>query len=174
MSTIYQPADESVLIALATAVEQYHPDLKQAGVTFAVLMASPGTDKHGEPKEGPALKENGYPAAATIRAHKLRDKALGLADVLICIDEEYWKQANKKRRLALLDHELYHLDLQEALDDLGRPTFKIRRHDYEIGVFNEVAERHGVASVERSAIEALIHQSWVQTTLNLPMQDAAD
>ena len=55
---------------------------------------------------------------------------------------------------ALLDHELYHLEVQRnkhgkpKLDCNRRPKLTMRLHDRQYGWFDEIAQRHGSASIE--------------------------
>src|ERR1019366_9477538 len=92
---------------------------------------------------------------------------------------------SETRRLALLDHELTHLVLrcdEDGLkhDDIGRPTFKIKQHDFDLGGFAEVVERHGEASVEAlqfSRFETLYGQLMLfdpKTLRNLGVSDASN
>lgn len=51
-------------------------------------------------------------------------------------------------------HELTHLEIQRdkdgapKWDDLDRPKLKMRKHDYEIGVFVDVAKEYGMDSFD--------------------------
>lgn len=57
-------------------------------------------------------------------------------------------------RAALIDHELYHLELVRDKTDrlkrdyMGRPQLTIRLHDHQFGWFDAIAKRHGETSQE--------------------------
>jgi len=132
-------------------IEGYHPDLVAADVRVNALMA---WSKAGDP-----VRLQGYPCAAVIRKNSVRDRIEGKADATITIDEERWENLDERGRVALIDHELYHLVPQVEgtdaegrriwkTDSAGRPVLKIRLHDWELGGFAEIAERHGNAAIE--------------------------
>lgn len=112
----------------------------------------------------PCLKHQGYPAAAVCRIVPGRDRAAGLPDAQIIIDVEVWKSYDAKRKAGLIDHELYHIepvvkDGQQKYDAQDRPKLKIRKHDYQFGWFDEIAKRHGEASLEVSQAKLLVEMS---------------
>ena len=84
----------------------------------------------------------------------LKDRAKGQGDAEIIIDEIWWQDASEQAREALIDHELYHLEVKTdknnhpAKDDLDRPKLLMRKHDYQFGWFNAIASRHAEHSVE--------------------------
>lgn len=123
----------------------YHKPLSEADVTIDVLMASN--------PDGRAVKVGGYPALAKIKKTTLENRANGDADARLIIDAEYWEHADKAQRTALIDHELTHLvlvvkDGEVQRDDLYRPKLRMRLHDFEIGGFYEICERHKEKAVE--------------------------
>lgn len=140
MPTTYTEADKSTYAVLRRAVERFHRDVMAADPTFTVLMASNGEDA--------ALKRNGYKVQALIKVVGLKDRAAGMNDVLLLIDSAAWGMMSEEGKLSLMDHELTHLILKRdengniKRDDLDRPKFGIRPHDFEIGGFAEVIERH--------------------------------
>jgi hypothetical protein len=133
--------------------EKFHPPLVEIGLTFSVLMAEAKRDAEGN-LTGPAIKHHGYPALAKVRIVSERDRAHGMADVALLLDGDRWPLLSQGERIALLDHELTHIELviddegKPKADDLGRPKLRIRLHDFEAGWFHEVAERHGKQSQE--------------------------
>ena len=66
-------------------------------------------------------------------------------DYILCIDEEIWEQAEHGHRVAIIDHELCHIEYNEK----DKP--KTVTHDCE--EFTCVVRRHGLWS---SSIQALI------------------
>lgn len=112
------------------------------------------------------LTHAGYPALAVTRIVPARDRAAGLPDVQIVIDLAAWQSlADSKKKNALLDHELYHIE--PVLDDIGgqiydaqdRPKATLRKHDHQLGWFDEIANRHGDNSIEVTQARKLIAES---------------
>lgn len=145
--TTYVQADETVLALVAMAMGQYHQRLQAIGLTYNVLMAHAPEGDDGEP-DGPALKQHGAPALALIKINSLKHRAHGLADVEIVLDGDQWPEFSRAKRLAILDHELTHIEPTMKFDDLGRPKLTMRQHDFQVGWFFDVAQRHGGESVE--------------------------
>lgn len=114
----------------------------------------------------PCLKHQGYPAGAVVRITPLKDRALGIADATIVIDRAGWLALSQRQRDALVDHELTHLARkvdketgEMVCDALDRPMLKMRKHDYQLGFFDEVAARHGEASPEVRHARRLMEHS---------------
>lgn len=150
--TYERQIDNDVTELVAAVREEHHRYLEGADVTVDVLMVSDIDEESGEVL--PALTLHGYPAAATIKIVGPAQRALGQADALMMIDVVSWRELPPAGRRALIDHELTHLEVvcgkkgEIKRDDSGRPKLKMRLHDYEIGGFREVIERHGKAAPE--------------------------
>lgn len=153
MSVTYEQAPEAeVGKMIAEVMQQHHPLLNGAGVTIEALFAR-NYDKDGQAE--PAIVVRGQACAAKISITNLSDRVRGIADAKLIIDAEYgWNRLAESRRIAMIDHELCHLepavdkDGVPKLDDHGRPKLKIRHHDWELTGFADVAERHGEAALE--------------------------
>lgn len=141
-------------------IAQHHRALAHWGVTVSVLVS----DK--------PLRHHGAAAAAIVRISPPRERAQGCADATITLCGATWETREPETQDAILDHELTHLVVQTRparardngkpgeledgaldgfmakLDDDDRPKLKIRPHDHQFGWFEEVAERHGAASLE--------------------------
>jgi Putative phage metallopeptidase len=142
----YSPAP-SADGCIAQVRDDYHPDLE--GVTVSALFVFDSESSE------PVLKHQGYPAQAIVRITPVRDRALGMADAVIVIERSSYLTLSQRQRDALLDHELTHLTRaldpetqRPVFDVLDRPKLKMRRHDFQLGWFNEVAQRHADASAE--------------------------
>lgn len=152
---------------------QWHPTLRRCGVRIDILFVDDYDDSTGESR--PALKAHGYPAAATIAIVQPKHRALGLGDALLTIDTATWAGLPVRKRIALLDHELTHLEVLAddggivmwnevdercfgvpKLDDMQRPKLRIRLHDYQLGGFRTVAKRHAEDAPEADQVRALI------------------
>lgn len=131
-----------------------HKPLLDAKVKIDLVFAYPEYDeKTGDPI-GDALKHHGIKALGITRKIGLKDRAKGHGDAEICLDGEWWKDASYKEKAALLDHELHHISVKIdkrgiVRDDIGRPAIALRKHDFQIGWFKIIAERHGEFSQER-------------------------
>lgn len=156
--TIYDRANDDVTERGARVIEKFHPLLKAAGVTIDYLWAS------GE-KDEPAIKLHGAYAYACIRVTNAKERAAGRADAEMLIDKACYEKMSFATRDALLDHEIYHLKLKtdrfgaNQVDDHRRPILKMRSHDRQFGWFDEIAKRHGEASVEVQQAQTLKAQA---------------
>lgn len=147
--TTYTEATSEAKAYLSDAKTRYH-DQRLDGVRVGMLMAYAPEDKDtGDPK-GPALKRHGVPCLALVRIVPTKDRVAGMPDAMIYVDGDAWRGLTHSERLALLDHELEHIDFptNRGEDCHGRPKLKIKPHDHEFGWFDAVAERHGSSSQE--------------------------
>lgn len=155
----YGPASTEVHALVASVMEDWHPDLVKTEARIGIVMAYPTLDKDGEPT-GPAVTLHGEPCLATIKANAQKDRVDGKPDATIVISAPEWNDLaaepdGNERRVALLDHKLYHLIVRRDketgrfdTDDQGRPLFEMRRHDWTFAGFREIASRHGKRSQE--------------------------
>jgi hypothetical protein len=162
MTTTYTPAPPDITDRIAEVLMQYHGDLAEHGVTIGILVAT--SDDEGEP----AVKKDGYPCAALIEKTSYKNRCLGIADAVITIEADIWKTFTEAEKVAVLDHELTHLELVYdkdgvlKTDDANRPKLKMRLHDFQIGGFVVIAERHGAASIESQEFRATYHTYYQQ------------
>lgn len=161
---------------LDEALTRYHGRLAEAGVTVDLLWTE---DTNGKP-----FLVSGYPAIARVRICSLDERVAGRADAEIVLDRGEWMGLEQAEQVAVMDHELTHLVLvYEKMgrvvtgtvkrDDHNRPRLKMRRHDYQVGGFRDIAERHRSHSQEWQqavAAESLLN-SWRQ--LELAFESAA-
>lgn len=160
---IYIQANEDHIKLLNEVIHKYHTRLESAGVTIGMLFVFAEIDDQGE-LTGPALKLHGIPAAAVVKSLSLKLRAHGLPDIELLIDGDGWDDRPKKEMVAILDHELTHVepvfkDNALQLDRLGRPRTVMRPHDYDFGWFIEVVERHNAASIESKQAKQFMMQS---------------
>lgn len=152
----YDPAPKEVHDRVKALIKRFYPDLENVGLRVDVLMAA--TDD----ESGHAVTLHGYPCDATIKILGAKDRAMDRGDVEIVIDNERYDSMGEKERDALIDHELYHVELKRdrhnkvKLDPYGRPQIKMRLHDFEAGWFHEIARRHGKNSGEVQQARALM------------------
>lgn len=156
MATSIDKADGFTRNLLQQALHEYHPELVKHEVSVGVLMVYDPEDSGAR-----VLKHQGYPAVAVVKINSLEQRAQGMPDATIKIDRAEWDQMPDRRRIAILDHELQHLEIQydEAgfckSDDQGRPKLKIRLHDLVVGGFSCVMARHGDDSGETRQLEVV-------------------
>lgn len=146
MPTTHTPAGDNVIARMNKVMRKYHGHLVTEKASVGVLMA--------RNEDGEAVKVGGYPCAALVRKVSLKDRAAGLPDAQIIIDEIRWEELDDAEKDALLDHELEHLKIatdqngQPKRDDLDRPKFNLAKHDAQIGIFRCVIERHGEKALD--------------------------
>lgn len=154
MATIFKRLD--VGKRLNDAMTSWHPDLVEAGVTVECFSAA------ADAGVTPALRQGGYPAVAVTRIVPYRDRVAGMADAHIYVDFDAWHSMDDEEKLALLDHELTHLELvvdkngDAKLDASDRPRLRIRRHDIRIGVFISCMKRHGKKAIDAQAVVSFL------------------
>lgn len=166
--TTYEMAGQDLVSVIDDTMQAHHAPLVEAGVTVDLMLAYASRDKNGIAK-GPAVKHNGLPAYAVVRKMALKDRTAGRSDAEIVLDGDNCRNWDAAFLIAVLYHELYHLELVEdkkeggiALDDLGRPRLKIRPHDREFGWFDEIAHRHEGFSAEARQARLLFGDSEFQ------------
>lgn len=147
MAKSFRRSSASTRAILDKVMEMYYPDLIEYKISIDLMDAFTSDGK-------PAVMHHGKPAYAVIKQVSLKDRAKGNGDVEITIDEYRFSQLSERSQMALLDHELHHLEFklnkddQRSVDDLGRFLFTMKPHDIEFGWFNTVAARWGSDSIE--------------------------
>lgn len=161
MGTTYEKCPKEVHEFVGGILHDYYPELAEVGAKVSCVFSFAPRDKNGNPT-GPGVKLHGYPCAAVIRKTTLKQRVMGAADAEITIDGDEWPNWSEKRRQALIDHELYHLELaigedgRPTFDDIQRPKFKVKLHDWQLGGFAAIVQRHGDFAFEQTAAQDLI------------------
>lgn len=180
MGVSYTPADGLVREQLEEVVGLYRPDLRDAGVSFGLLMAA-----CDDPEDRP-LKANKVPCLAQVLlcSHELR--VLGAPDCRIRIDLREWAVMKDRHRLALLHHEVEHVELAKwgrdnqgvihfDRDDGGRPKLKLRAGDLNPpDGFESVVEAHGDWSHEYTGVLAVFGRIKAARAGHIEVEDEAD
>ena len=170
MSKKYSKAPAEVAQRAASLIKKFHPDLALVGIKIDFLSVA--VDQEGEV----ALSLRGMPCYATVKIVGVKERTQGCGDALITIDEEHYNKMEDPQKDALIDHEIYHLNIVRNVhgipkkDCRGRPKLKMRKHDIEFGWFNEIATRHGSASIEcRQATQLMLtgKQTYFQFALKM-------
>ena len=152
----YQVAPEEVTESAAAVIEKHYPEITESGLVIEYQFANSDS--------GPAVSVGGWPCNASIKIIGLQDRVAGRGDAIVTIDQKRWDELTEENRVALLDHELYHLICQREddgafkKDGAGRPKLKMRPHDVEVGWFKEVAIRNGEHSMEVKGARAIFDE----------------
>lgn len=144
MSKKYWVAGEKVQEACWETMEQFHSELVAFKVNVLCVFAK-AEDKKGFPL--PAVKLHGRSCYATIRAVSDADRAAGMPDAVMTIDHFLWETLSPERQVALLDHELTHIELSGGESSAG-VSLAMRKHDWELSGFFDVVKRHGKDAIE--------------------------
>jgi len=152
---IYELADDSVHDLLKEAISAYHNMIGKLEIKFGLIRVT-SVDKKGEPDEKPALKSSsGHAAAAQISLVSKKDQLSKNYEVEILFDGPMWDGMTDKKRLAILDHELTHIEIAKdkdghaKIDDLtGKPKLKLIPDQFHLWGFLDIAKRHGEDSSE--------------------------
>jgi hypothetical protein len=171
MGKLLAEASPETTSLVASILAEEYPAIASLspGLRIGVLMAT--SDIPGKP----ALAKGGYPAAGMIRVVSEEDRAAGGPDVIVLLDGDKWPGWDDTVRYSLIHHELHHLMpvklRQQAeggftcdLDGLDRPKIRLRKHDFEIGGFDVIVERHGDAAIEWQSVKR-VHERFAQQTL---------
>lgn len=175
MATVFGVPDKNDLVwqVMDEAKLNYHSDLHDGKVKVGILFAT-------NPDE-PAIKKNGYAVGAIVKILSIPFRLLSDFDVLIILDEDFWKDLISESKMALFDNLLSRLALVDVKrkgenivfkkDDIGRPKLRNVRGDWNGGDgFRKVIERHGKAAIEwdqsqrsfliaKSALDGSFHES---------------
>jgi len=172
MALEYSLADDEMADMMHDVIVQHHPRLIAAKVKIGLITQR----KEQDGMAVPSLKHNGWLAAATVKPTAVKDRLLGMPDVIILIDRVAWDDMEQPRQLSLLDHELTHISIMDEegavvdvepdgsmrawkVDDAGRPVIKMRDHDWQAGGFREVIARWGRDAVDAYGVESVIEAS---------------
>jgi Putative phage metallopeptidase len=133
---------EAYSIAKSTLQHERYRPFREAGVSWSLWMAFANNDE-------PPITFHGVAALARAKIIRLLDRVKGNTDVEILIDGVWWQNATPAGRSALLAHEFWHFEIiTDKRDDTGRPVVRLRKHDYQFGWFNCIAQQYGADSVE--------------------------
>lgn len=170
MPTCYRAAPGEIKAMADKIATKHHHDLRQADVSITYLLAYN--------QDNPAIMHNGWPAKALVRVNGLRDRVAGLSDVTMLIDATGWEEMGEPQRKSLLDHELQHIEVLRnkagafKYDDANRPKVRLRPHDFQLGGFNLIVQRHGADAHEAMSLVA-VRDRWTQLEFSFEPEPAA-
>ena len=151
----YVEADGQIATVVEELVAEYHErhKLPPGLITVRALLAYSALDRNGEPK-GPAIKHNGYPAAAQVKILSAKNRVLAACDVVIELDGHYAGKWSEQELRAVIFHELCHLEFKKVEEETGAVKLAMRLHDYQFGWFDDAARVYGRDSMEvKQALE---------------------
>lgn len=149
MATTYEPADGETYGLLKDLYLEHRDDLANTDAKILLLFAYGDDGK-------PAMKCRGMRAMGTCKVHCYKDKVQGKPDATITLDGTWWLTATPRQRLALLHHELSHIDVYHGeLDALGRCDLRSRRGDWDGDGFHEVLALYGEDSCEYHNLQTI-------------------
>ena len=166
MAKIIEEADEETRQLVRDVLAEEYPDVAGLDPPLRIGVLFVSSDKAGKP----ALTHGGYPAAGVIRVVKEEDRAAGGPDVIVSLDLDAWPRRSAEGKRALVQHELHHIEPKDELDSLGRQKVGLRKHDFEIGGFNEIVRRYGDDAIEWQQVKR-VHDSYRQMTLPFAAAD---
>lgn len=141
-------------------IRLYHSDMDSIAARVDVLFCF-----RAEEGEEPALSKDGNRIPGISKVISLKDRVKGMGDVEILIDGDAWGAMSDKEKAALLDHQLECFEAKRdkegdfILDDIDRPTFRIRPHDRVVRFYDTVAQRHRSDSMEVKQLQRLFAES---------------
>lgn len=167
MSVIYERCTEDVGEVADELIRKFHTELiiKGKPVEIDYLFAQLEPDSNGDRPTGAAVKLHGIACYAKVKIVSAKDRAIGRKDAEVVIDKDQWEKMPAGKRRALLDHELEHLEVKRdsagfmVLDAYERPRLRLRHHDWDLGWFNSIAERHNQFSIEVQQARRLANES---------------
>jgi hypothetical protein len=152
----FKPAPQSIMDRISQITDSYHSEdlcVPKFEVNIECFLVYGPRNKDGV-QTGPAISSRGCEAAACIRLTSLEERVAGRADAVMWIDGDRYQRWSAETLIAIIDHELQHIELaknakdEPQIDDHGRPKLKLRHHDHDFGWFDAIAERHGDYAVE--------------------------
>lgn len=139
-------------------IDAYCPDLVECQFTIGVLLVHPSPSN----PDRPALIRNGYPVTGDVKKSNYEDRVQGKPDATLKLDAANWACLTEEEQEAEIDHWLHCIQIIRdkktkaiKVDDCGRPLFKKRPHDVEVGIYDEIIRRHGRSAPEAKLIEDL-------------------
>lgn len=125
MPKTYSDMPDEATERLAHLIKLFHPELFE--IKLRVDLISVTTDN----EDAPALTHQGYRAAAVVRVLGPKERLKGRGDAEIVVDEAGYLTMSDATKDALLDHELYHIEVKRnkygrvKLDEHGRPKIQL-------------------------------------------------
>lgn len=139
MSATYYKAEEVEKIA-HSLIDDHYPDIaKNPDVDIIYRFEDPTREKNGKQILGQCRLISGLTSFLYREGNELEPSTKPL--FLILISAPAWTVLNPNQRVALVDHELAHVNVE--IGEKGDTKLSIRPHDVE--EFQSIIERHGLS-----------------------------
>ncbi len=159
MAKIYKAADHETHELLRRIVEERHPTLHEAHVSFGIRFVYVPLDDQGQPI-GTPLTRGGRPANGALTVVSLKDRVF-MPDVVIDLDGHRWDEASEDEQIAELD------ELCESIratigddeartvksDTCDRPVLHRVEPDFKLSGYTAVMKRNGRFAPEARLVE---------------------
>lgn len=154
MPATYKQAPEALEDQVNVVFAKHYSDVLDAGFTVDAVFCHAARDKEGEPT-GPAIKVGGAPALIKASLMSANLVVRGVSEIELQIDGDRWEGLSKAQQNAVIDHGLAHFELVEPSAPDGDLKLKKRQPDRSFRWWDDVAKRHGDASIERTEAKEL-------------------
>ena len=163
MGKYYEKALNEDFQILADIIENNdeYADINIFKLKYNLLYAFPNVDDAGN-ITSPAIKNKGVACAAMIKLIKGADKIIKKYDFEIFIDKSLWDEISINEKIAILEHELFHIKFKKdkkgefKYDEYDRPMLQLKEHDLIFWGFSDIAKKHGDFSIEKKSIKDII------------------
>jgi len=159
MPKIYDFLEADDVDLIDEVMRTYHQRLIDLNTTVRAITV---TKRNKDGEDEPCLTGYGKaPALACISVIKDKAKLFLKHDAEITIDLCCWRDLNRKQKIAVIDHELTHLepkrdkDGHPIIDEDGRPKLTTKPDDFIVWGFHSIIAKHKENSVEGPAVRML-------------------
>jgi hypothetical protein len=157
MPNVYSVAPADVQKRVNRIRKKSYSFLDKAKVKIDVLFVTPQEEDDADP-----ITQWGTPQPGKTRVIAQRDRGAGRGDAEIVLDARWYGEVSAAHQDAIIDRQLAFLAVKTdqegdiCLDGNGRPKLTMRKPDHMFAWFDDVAERHGDASVEVEQAQSLL------------------
>lgn len=169
----YDEADAATYDIVDQVMRLYHNEIYSLEVKVAVTMV---TKLGPEDEKIPCLKLHGAFAVAVIRLTQASQRVRLKHDIEIMIDSYHWDTAGNSEKVAIIDHELQHVEVRKGrnleikTDDTGKPKLRLKPDDYSLTGFFLNIQRHGIAAPEYSVLDRVYAKAEAALQANVTAQ----
>jgi len=137
MPKTYHPFTSEDMEIVQEVMDKYHPLLKTQKIVFQFVLNSDNSGRAVMPKP---RSSDGKITLGTTKCFSAKERAAGCPDFLVTILLNWWENASREQRIALIDHELCHCGV-DFDEETGEVKIFSRPHEFE--GFCEELRRHG-------------------------------
>ena len=155
----YEKGDDKDYAILTKTIDMYQNRLKD--VKIGLIKTFAPRDDNGDIKKN-AIVRRGATVYAYINLVHPKNKLFKPYSAEITIDGDKWMEFTDEKKMALLDHELTHVDFKldkktgdVKKDEDGNPILRLIYDEIQFTAFSSVARKHGPNSVEYQTLQTL-------------------